>query len=201
MRPPGQGGSTPNPSDPQPLPSNFGKPRPDGRFELGAGWSFDVEGGTFYNDQPAELPAGWTQDTGFSPGPPTQNSPAKPTRAPVPQRPQRGKKKMPKKNPRPRASQAVAELRQAANLLGGLLRMPNTAAHVRQAALVAEALHEVSSVYVKHSRTASVAARIAIQDLLNATDHLMWSPSPVARALAPKIEAHFLAALPPQIRG
>jgi hypothetical protein len=104
------------------------------------------------------------------------------------------RRKLRPKRPRPRASRSpLQDLRDQANLVGGLMAMPNTAAHIRQAANAVEALHLTPK---KFDRVAATATRIATKDLLSATAHMMKSPNQWVRKLAPMVEGAYLASLP-----
>ena len=92
------------------------------------------------------------------------------------------------------ASRPVDRLRHRADFVNEFLAMPRTAAVIRQAADVAEALQDVDT-GGELDETTKKAARYATQDLLIALTHLRGSNNRVANMVAPQIEQAFLDSL------
>lgn len=119
---------------------------------------------------------------------PVQPVPAQPMpMAPV--APRRPKGVRPRPGKASRNLPIVSSLRQKANLIGGLLAMPNTADYVRQAADTLEAAYYVPS---RFNRTANSALRVATKELLAATSHLRRSSNRIASRLGLDIENIYL---------
>lgn len=93
----------------------------------------------------------------------------------------------------PQAS-ASRELTRQALLIDKILKLPHTAARIRQAAEVVQAVRALDR-GGRPDATVQRALRVATRDFLAATDHLSTSNHPTARKLAPALEQLYVESL------